>query len=183
MARINSVAFQKDLARVKAFEEWVQDWCKDHAARATGQKPHSFMFDHTLTRPPDGNNHSLWSAAVEMVKDDKGKKTRKPIYTRRVTSAAFQIAIDHAFTGTYVTRFRTNDPPENARCPCGAASCSPQHITHQCHHFTWERAAAGINYYGRMVPFRKIFGPMKKNASQILKFIQESGAFMRPEIG
>ena len=38
----------------------------------------------------------------------------------------------------------------------------PQHITHQCHRFTWERAAAGINYYGRMVPFRKIFGPTKE---------------------
>ena len=83
---------------------------------------------------------------MEIAKDDSGKKTRKPIYMRRVTSAAFQIAIDHTFIGTYVTRFRTNDPPENARCPCGDASRSPQHITHQCYRFTWEQAASGINY-------------------------------------
>lgn len=183
MAIINSAAYQKDIARVKAFDEWALEWRNDHAARATGQKPRSYAFEHTLTRPPDGNNHALWSAAVEMTKDDKGKKTRKPIYTRRVTSTAFQIAVDHAFTGTYVTRFRTNDPPENARCPCGVASRSPQHITHQCYRFTWERVASGISYYGKMVPFRKIFGPTKKNASRILRFIQESGAFTRPEIG
>ena len=118
-----------------------------------------------------------------MVKDDRGRKTRKPVYKRRTTSTALQVAVDHAFTGTYVTRFRTNDPPENARCPCGAASRSPQHITLRCYRYAWERVASGINHHGRMVPFRKIFGPTKGNASRILKFIQESGAFTRPEIG
>jgi hypothetical protein len=34
-----------------------------------------------------------------------------------------------------------------------------------------------------MVPYRKIFGPTKKNASRILRFIQESEAFTRPEVG
>ena len=34
-----------------------------------------------------------------------------------------------------------------------------------------------------MVPFHKIFGPTKKNTSRILRFIEESGAFTRPEIG
>ena len=183
LAIVNSAAFQKDQARIRAYEEWAQDWHKDQAARRTGQKPRSYAYEHTLTRPPDGNNHALWSAAVDMVKDDRGRKTRKPVYKRRTTSTALQVAVDHAFTGTYVTRFRTNDPPENARCPCGAASRSPQHITLRCYRYAWERVASGINHHGRMVPFRKIFGPTKGNASRILKFIQESGAFTRPEIG
>jgi hypothetical protein len=34
-----------------------------------------------------------------------------------------------------------------------------------------------------MVLFCKIFGLMKKKASKILKFIQESRDFMRPKIG
>ena len=42
---------------------------------------------------------------------------------------------------------------------------------------------SGINYYRHMVPFRKIFGPTKKNVNRILKFMEESGALTRPEIG
>ena len=46
-----------------------------------------------------------------------------------------------------------------------------------------EQAASGINYHRCMVPFRKIFGPTKRDVNKILKSIEESGALMRPEIG
>ena len=85
---VNSAAFQKDQACIKAYEEWAQDWHKDQVARHTGQKPCSYAYEHTLTRPPDSNNHVLWSAVVDMVKDDRGRKTRKPVYKRRTTSTA-----------------------------------------------------------------------------------------------
>lgn len=40
------------------------------------------------------------------------------------------------------------------------------------------------NYYGSLVPFRKIFGPDKKNAMKLptFAFIQKSGAFTCPEM-
>jgi hypothetical protein len=181
---IQSAAYQKDRARIKAFQEWAQDWRRDHADRERGRKPQSFAYSHALAHPPDGNNHPLWQAAIDRERDNRGgRKTKKFRYSRRTTSTALQVAIDHAFTGTYVTRFRPNDPPEAQTCPCGAPLRSPQHITHACYRFHWERAASGINYYGRLVPFRKILGPNKKNAMRLLTFIQESRAFTRPEVG
>ena len=179
--QIQSAAFQKDRARIRAYEAWAQDWHHEHAEREAGRKPPSFAYSHALTRPPDGNNHPLWQAATDRQKDDKGNKGKKFTYSRRTTSTALQVALDHAFTGSYSSRFRPGDPPESRRCPCGAPIRTPQHITHACYRYTWERAAAGINYYGRMVPFRKILGPNKKNAKRLLTFIQESGAFTRPE--
>jgi len=117
---------------------------------------------------------------MDRKKDNRGRKG-KYTYSRRTTSTAFQVAVDHAFTGTYVTRFRPNDPPEARACPCGFALRSPQHITHACYRYTCERAASKINFFGRIVPLRKILGPNKKNAMCLLTFIQESGAFTRPE--
>ena len=36
---------------------------------------------------------------------------KKPTYHRRQTSTVFQLAVDHAFTGSYAKRFRPLDPP------------------------------------------------------------------------
>ena len=179
--QIQSAAFQKDRARIKAYEEWAQDWHNDHNERSEGRKVPSFAHTHTLTHPPDGNNHPLWQAATDRKKDEQGKKVKKYTFSRRTTSTALQVAVDHAFTGSYAARFRPADPPESRKCPCGAPLRTPQHITHECYRYTWERAAAGINHYGRLVPFRRILGPSKKNALRLLTFIQETGAFTRPE--
>ena len=73
------------------------------------------------------------------------------------------------------------ETPESKKCPCGAPLRTPQHITHECYRYTWERAVAGINHYGRLVPFQKIMGPNKKNALRLLMFIQESRALTCPE--
>lgn len=113
------------------------------ARRSCGQT-HGAKIPQLCVRPCphpslDGNNHSLWSTAVEIAKDDSGKKTRKPIYMRRVTSTAFQMAIDHTFTGTYVTRFtsrRTRDarvapPPAPPNTSPTNATASPGSGLHQ----------------------------------------------------
>ena len=39
-------------------------------------------------------------------KNTQGKNTKKPLFMQRTTLTAIQVAVDHAFTGTYVTRFR-----------------------------------------------------------------------------
>ena len=180
LMRIQSAAFQKDRARIKAYEEWAQDWHRDRMERAAGRKDPSFAHSNTLTRPPDGNNHPLWQAATDRKKDERGRKL-KFTFSRRTTSTALQVAVDHAFSGSYALRFRPADSPESRMCPCGAALRTPQHITLECYRFTWERAAAGINHYGRLAPFRKIMGPSKKNAMRLLTFIQETGTFTHPE--
>ena len=179
--QVQSAAFQKDRARIRAFEEWARDWQKAFMERESGMKPRSFAYTHTLTHPPDGNNHPLWQAGLDRKTDNSGRRVKWFTFSRRTMSTALQVAVDHAFTGTYVSRFRPRDPPRAQTCPCGAPLRSPQHITHACYRYTWERAAAGINLYGRLVPFRRILGPNKKNAMRLLTFIQESRAFTRPE--
>ncbi|KAF8263111.1 hypothetical protein EI94DRAFT_1741793 [Lactarius quietus] len=151
--QIQLAAYQKDRARIKAFEAWARDWQKDHTIRESGNKPQSFAYSHALTRPLDGNNHPLWQAAMDHKKDNKGRK--KYTYSRRTTSTALQVAVDHAFTRTYVTCFCPSDPPE--------------------------APASKINFFGQLVPFCKILGPNKKNTMHLLTFIQESSAFTCPE--
>ena len=63
--QIQSAAYQKDRARIKAYEMWAQDWHNDHNECAEGRKVPSFAHTHTLTHPPDGNNHPLWQAATD----------------------------------------------------------------------------------------------------------------------
>ena len=77
-----------------------------------------FAHSHTHTQPPDGNNRQR--------EDSQEKKVVKYRYTHCTTSAALQVAVDHAFTGTYVRLFRLNDSPEAQ----WSHLRSPQHITH-----------------------------------------------------
>lgn len=62
------------------------------------------------------------------MKDAKGRKLKRPLYSRRTTSTALQLAVDHAFTGSYASRFRPADPPTlllaNAVPPRGTQTTS-----------------------------------------------------------
>ena len=122
--RIQSAAYQKGRARERAFLHWEMEWHWERAKdtlhhNATGTHLDGPAFLTAITRPPKGNNHPLWSAAVTVERDENGKKTRRPKYRRQTTSTALQLAVDHAFTGSYAARFRPADPPESLTCPCG----------------------------------------------------------------
>ncbi|KAH9169447.1 hypothetical protein EDB89DRAFT_1472225 [Lactarius sanguifluus] len=80
--------------------------------------------------------------ATAAKKDAPGR--RRPAHTRRFTSTLMQVATDHAFTGTYVQRFRTNDPPENISCPCGHPLRDSDHIIRHCPRFVQDRISTAI---------------------------------------
>ncbi|KAH9025286.1 hypothetical protein EDB85DRAFT_2292274 [Lactarius pseudohatsudake] len=148
-----------------------------------GRRTAGFADKITLTKPPDGDNHPLWLAATECERDDRGKKTKKALFTRRTTSTAFQVAVDHAFTGSYSTRFRPADPPETRRCPCGEPLRSSVHTLYHCQRYYFERHAFGVVKYGRIIPYNKLLSSHKKNALRFLTFLQETRALSRPETG
>ncbi|KAH9013932.1 hypothetical protein EDB85DRAFT_1899466 [Lactarius pseudohatsudake] len=136
---VQSAAYQKDQACQITFINWGSEWLiqqTQHGYLEHGWWPanfgektwvcthpppkgtQSFTYTNTLTQPPDGGNHPLWWAAMEREKDDRGQQTGQPLYTRRTTSMALQLAVDHTFLGTYIIRFRPGDPEEASICPC-----------------------------------------------------------------
>ena len=78
--------------------------------------------------PPSEKHHPLWKAAVDMEKDKFSRKTKHPLYRCHTTSTALQLAMDHAFTGSYAKHFRQADPVEMLGCSCGTPLCTPNHI-------------------------------------------------------
>jgi hypothetical protein len=182
--KIQSAVFQKDRAQWAAFSAWAAEFNATHNNRPNRRKPGKFAHTHTITRPPDGQqHHPLWTASLHREKGPDRKRSARPNFTRRTTSTALQVAVDHAFTGTYVDRMRPNDPPEARHCPCGASMRSPEHIALHCRRFDWDRLVAHISDQPRPLPFRRLVGPLKKDTLRLLTFIQDSGAFTRPETG
>ena len=111
---IQSAAFQKDWARRIAFHNWERDFFLDRTLEAfnfrwRGTTP-SHAYIHTITLPPSEVHHPLWEEATRTQPDELGLKTKRPLYRRHTTSTALQLAVDHAFTGSYVARFWPADP-------------------------------------------------------------------------
>ncbi|KAH9011460.1 hypothetical protein EDB85DRAFT_2297091 [Lactarius pseudohatsudake] len=103
---------------------------------------------------------------------------------RRTTSTALQIAVDHAFTSSYATRFRPADPPKSLRCPCGEPLRSSSHVLYLCQRYYFKRRHAfGVVRYGRTIPYVKLLSSHKKNALRFLTFLQETRALSRPQTG
>ncbi|KAH8991201.1 hypothetical protein EDB92DRAFT_1798332 [Lactarius akahatsu] len=122
-----------------------------------------------------------------MVRDANGNKTRTPKYTRRTTSTALQIAVDHAFTGTYVQRFRTNDPPENTSCPCGETVRSTEHILLHCPRFVRPQISHTI-LSTAFCPINPLypntdFFSTRTGEKKLCRFLQETGALSWPDSG
>ena len=185
--KVQSAAFQKARARERAFQQWAQEWHFARAQnalqlRATGQPLDGAAFTYAICEAPSGGNHPLWDAAVEVEKDDLGRKTRKPKYSRRTTSTAFQLAVDHAFTGSYAARFRPADPPESQYCPCGALWRDPPHLTLLCPRFAFQRRNLGIATHRHTLSFKAFFSH-KKHAHLLLRLITETSLATRPETG
>ena len=97
--KVQSASFQKARARERAFQQWAQEWYLARAQNtlqlnATGQPLDGAAFTHAICEPPSGGNHPLWDAAVKVEKDDMGRKTHKPKYSRRTMSTVVTITCD-----------------------------------------------------------------------------------------
>ncbi|KAH9031034.1 hypothetical protein EDB85DRAFT_1960768 [Lactarius pseudohatsudake] len=131
-------------------------------------------YQETLQDTENQARHPIWLATTECEKDGRGKKTKKALFSRRTTSTALQIAVDHAFTGSYSTRFRPTDPPESRRCPCGEPLRTSVHTLYRCQRYYFE--TFGVVKYGRIIPYDKLLSSHKKNALRFLTFLQETRA-------
>ncbi|KAH9169550.1 hypothetical protein EDB89DRAFT_1854301 [Lactarius sanguifluus] len=122
-----------------------------------------------------------------MERDANRKKTKTPKFTRRTTSTALQIATDHAFTGTYAQWFRPSNPPESGSCPCGAGTCSAEHIILHCPQFVQPQISFAIistawNPARPLLQYSRLFST-RKGAEKMCKFLQFTRALSRPETG
>jgi hypothetical protein len=180
--RVQSAAFQKDQAHAHAFLNWEVDFHREHCissfrAEVTGIPTNGHAHTHILLEAPSAHHHPLWSAAVDMEKDVQGKKTKCLLYSRRTTSTAFQLAVDHTFTGSYAQRFRPADPPETLTCPCSTPLRTPQHITRECLLFYQTRVNHAIHTYGRTIAYSALYN---SHPHKLLSFLQDSCAALHP---
>jgi hypothetical protein len=189
MDRVLSAAYQKDRARRRAFHQWELDY---HLARAhndlqinaTGIPLDGAAYQYTISQPPSEHNHPLWSAAVAMEKDERGRKTRRPLFPRQTTSTALQLAVDHAFTGSYVSKFRPLDPPSSLTCPCGFHLHNPHHLIRNCRLHYLTQVSTLITTRGFTLSLTQLFSHSVSPAHRLLSFIHRSRVAMRPpEIG
>jgi hypothetical protein len=185
MDRILSAAFQKDRARRVAFHQWELEY-KAARTRNTihiesfGSSLDGAAYQYAISQPPSKVNHPLWSAAVAMEKDERGCKTRRPLFTRRTTLTTLQLAVDHAFTGSYARRFRPNDPPSSLRCPCGFHLRNPDHLIRHCRYHYLHRLSNHIISRGIILSLKTLFSHSVEHSHRLLSFIQQSHAAMRP---
>ena len=130
---------------------------------------------------PDGNNHPLWTHATDCARDNRGHKiTSQPLYTRRTTSAALQLACDHAFTGSYSKRFRQADPPESHSCPCGYGLRNPKHLILHCPRHTRHHINTGIAGRYNPLTLTQLFST-KRGVAYLLDFLKSSKIATQPE--
>src|SRR6202046_4969292 len=186
---LRTASFQKKQARSAAFSRWATEWYRKRMNESfilstTGFNTASHAYRYAIISPPDGANHPLWRMATDCKRDAKGRKLlTQPLYSRRTTSTAFQLATDHAFTGTYSQRFRPSDPAESRWCPCGrVVARSPTHLILHCPRHVQHRRNVGIT--GRYNPPALItLFSTTGGAKRLLQYLAVSGAAMRPEIG
>jgi hypothetical protein len=152
----------------------------DLQVSATGNPLDGAAYQYAISQPPTEVNHPLWSAAVAMEKDKQGRKTQHPLFLQRTTSMALQLAIDHAFTGSYARRFHPLDPPDFLQCPCGFHLRSPNHIIR---HFRFRYllcTSCLITMWGCTLPLKTLFSHSVEHAHCLLSFIQQTHAAMCP---
>ncbi|KAH9162694.1 hypothetical protein EDB89DRAFT_2024606 [Lactarius sanguifluus] len=186
--KINSASFQKARARTLAFNAWGHRWHANRLipvfrSRVLGEAL-PFHQCYSDIHPPDPKHpHPLWQLAVAAEKLPNGRRRAK--HTRRTTSTIMQVATDHAFTGTYVQRFRTNDPPENISCPCGAEVRDSIHVVLECPRYVQARIDSGIlptRPHHQPLPFSSLLGT-RKGIKMLLDFFDKTRALSCPETG
>jgi hypothetical protein len=103
----NQLPSRKDRAHHKAFLDWEHEFgleccLAQFRLRWTGSsgKGHTHR-EKIISDPPSTANHPLWVAATDVERDEHSQKTHCLLYSCHTTSAAVQLAVDHAFTGSY----------------------------------------------------------------------------------
>jgi hypothetical protein len=189
MDRVQSAAYQKDRARRQAFLDWEKDYWlarahNDLQVNATGFPLDRVAYQYAISQPPSETNHPLWSAATAMEKDKRGRKTWCPLFSRQTTSTTLQLAVDHAFTGSYAKKFRPLDPPTSLPCPCGHPLRTPHHLIRDCRLYYLQRVGHRIINNSHTLSLKTLFSTTTQMAHCLLSFIADSHAAMRPpEIG
>ncbi|KAI9433731.1 hypothetical protein H4582DRAFT_969430 [Lactarius indigo] len=149
-------------------------------------EPLSFTHTHSDVHPPHPTeHHPLWLQVTAAEKEPSGRRRAK--HTRRSTSTLMQFATDHAFTGTYVQRFRNNNPPENASYPCSAPLRTAEHIIHSCPRYLQNRINTGILRFAvlptpPLYPFTLLLSE-KRGVGKLLDFFDQTRALSKPESG
>ena len=139
--KIQSAAYQKDRARRLIFQKWEREYYLDRTIETFREcwcdTPPSAAYSYTITTHPSETPHPLWKEAskTKVEEDELGRKVTLPLYHHRTTLAAFQLAIDHAFTGTYAKHFCPLDPP-NHYCARVEMCFDPLHTSSQPVHST-----------------------------------------------
>ena len=183
--RIQSAAFQKERARKIAFRNWERDYYLDRTLEAFNFRwlgtPPTHTYQHAIVSPPAETHHPLWREATKTKLDLFGRKSKRPVYRRHTTSTALQLAVDHAFTGSYATRFRPSDPPETLRCPCGSRTRDPSHIILDCPLFQEARALTKIVTPSHTLTLRQLMSD-GKFIPRFLQFLDHTRAAARPPV-
>ena len=183
MDSIQSAAFQKGRAKARAFQQWERQYRhnrmqEEFRTRWLGvvEAPPRFCYQHAISEPPSIHHHPLWKEATKLTKKIAGQR-RRPKYTRRTTSTALQLAVDHAFTGSYARRFRPSDPPETNLCVCSPVLRDPLHLLTKCPLFHQQRVDAVIITDHRTLSLRQLF---QIHPDRLLAFLQAPGIARPP---
>ena len=186
MNSIQSAAYQKDRARRRAFSQWEEEYHLNRMMEAAKTNwlgvdicPPRFAYSHAIISAPSVTHHPLWKEATTRVPATPGSKKKVFKYRRRTTATALQLAVDHAFTGSYAKRFRPKDPPESLTCKCGAKLRDPNHILRRCPIFHTQRVNAAIHASFRTLSLRQMFNEFP---DRLLAFLQAPG-IARPQTG
>ena len=183
--RIQSAAFQKERARKIVFRNWEWDFYLDHTLEAFNFRwlgtLTTHTYQHAIISPPAETHHPLWREATRTQLDIFGHKSKHPIYRRHTTSTALQLAVDHAFTGSYVTCFCPSDPPETLWCPCGSTTRDPSHIILDCPLFHEVQNLTKIVTPSHSLTLRQLMSD-SKYVPWLLQFLDTMHAAARPPV-
>ena len=138
-------------------------------------------YQHAISSPPAEVHHPLWREATKTQLDVFGRKSKRPLYRRHITSTALQLAVDHAFTGSYAARFRPSDPPETLSCPCGSRTRDPSHIILICPLFHEARALTKIVTPSHSLTLHQLLTE-SKFIPRFLLFLDITRAAARPPV-
>jgi hypothetical protein len=126
---VQSAAYLKQMARLRAYREWAGEWEVEHILRDHNHKPDHFVYGWSILKPPDGGNNPVWRGIVTLPAKSKGKI---PHPSRHTTSTLLHFAVGHGFFTDYSSRFRKDLPPESHYCPYGNGPRNMLHLMYYC---------------------------------------------------